>query len=207
MMTMVLCCMILVTKFVQQLEFLEHHLSFLKCDAYSFQSLCRCVKKIPCMLLTWGWLTKELHLNVHLCTFLLPFWVWNFVEALKLTKSRNMSKFDLIINDFDSIDVCDVKYLPPSFDNDILFVLSHVAMGFPSAFGWFMNGMDKMCDKHPWYTTKTINIQTNFGPSFKCCSYIGQLQCKNKYGDYMYSIGCSQMQQMDWMESCPIFYG
>ena len=60
-----------------------------------------------------------------------------------------MSKFDLIIIDFDSIDVCEVNHLPPSFDNDILFLLSHVAMGFSSAFGCIMNGMNKMCDKHP----------------------------------------------------------
>ena len=46
----------------------------------------------------------------------------NIVEALKLTKSKKRSKFDLTTIDFDNIDVRDVKYLPPSFDGDI-FVL------------------------------------------------------------------------------------
>lgn len=41
------------------------------------------------------------------------------VKALKLTKSMKRSKYDIAtIN----IDVHDVKYLPPSFANDILFV-------------------------------------------------------------------------------------
>ena len=175
---MVSCCLILTMKFVQQLNFLEHHLSF-RSVMHAPSKVFVDVDKYLCRLLTWGWFAKELHLVVHLCTFFFPFWVWHFVDTLKLTKSRHMSKFDhVIIIDFDSIDVCDVKYLPPSFDNVRLFVLHHVAMGFPNAFGQFMNGMDKMCDIHPWYTTKTTNIQNNFGLSFKCSSYIGQLQCK-----------------------------
>lgn len=35
-----------------------------------------------------------------------------------------MSKFDLAFIDFDNMEDHDVKYLPSSFDGDILFVLS-----------------------------------------------------------------------------------
>jgi hypothetical protein len=45
------------------------------------------------------------------------------VDALKVTKSRKRSKSDLASIDFDSIDVQDVKYLPSSFNGDVLFLL------------------------------------------------------------------------------------
>lgn len=61
----------------------------------------------------------------------------------------------------------DAKCLPPSFNNDVLFVLPLVAMGVPSAYGRLMDGMKKMCDGHPWCTTKTTNIQNDFGLSFQ----------------------------------------
>ena len=45
----------------------------------------------------------------------------NIVDALKLTKSRRRSKLDNTKIDFDNIDVRDVKYLPSSFDDDVLY--------------------------------------------------------------------------------------
>ena len=67
-----------------------------------------------------------------------------------------MSKSVLTTIDFDNIDVHDVKYLSPSFDGDVLFVLPPLSMGVPSAmpYGCAMDGMDKMCDDHLWCTTK-----------------------------------------------------
>lgn len=86
-----------------------------------------------------------------------------------------MSKYDLPTIDFDNIDVHDVKYLPLSFDADVLFVLSLVSMNAYNAYGCSMGNMDKMCDNHPWCTTKPTNIQNNFGHSFKrssCVDYM-----------------------------------
>ena len=40
---------------------------------------------------------------------------FNIIDALKLTKSRRISNSDLTTIDFDSIDVCDVRYLPLFF--------------------------------------------------------------------------------------------
>lgn len=34
-------------------------------------------------------------------------------------------------------------------------------------YGRSMDGMDKMCDDHPWCTTKITNIENNFGLSFR----------------------------------------
>ena len=50
------------------------------------------------------------------------------VDALKLTKSRKRSKSDLASIDFDNIDVRNVKYLPSSFNGDVLFLLPPVAL-------------------------------------------------------------------------------
>jgi hypothetical protein len=46
--------------------------------------------------------------------------------------------------DFDDIEIHYVKYFPPSFDNDILFVLSHVTLGVPSVYGQSVDSMDKI---------------------------------------------------------------
>lgn len=53
-----------------------------------------------------------------------------------------MSESDLTIIDFDRIDMHDVKYLPWSFDGNILFVLRIVAMGTPNVFGHSMEDME-----------------------------------------------------------------
>lgn len=70
----------------------------------------------------------ELHLNVHLSTFFCP-----LVEALKLTKSRKRSQYDLAIVDFYTIELQGFKHLPLSFDNDIL--LHRMALEIPSVYG------------------------------------------------------------------------
>ena len=80
------------------------------------------------------------------------------VDALKLIKSRKKSKSDLASIDFDSTHVRDVKYLPSSFNGDVLLLLSHVALKVPSTYGRSMDGRDKMCDGHPWCIIKTTNI-------------------------------------------------
>ena len=89
----------------------------------------------------------------------------SIVNALKLTKSRRRSKSNLIIIDFDKIDLHNVNYLPSSFDGDVLFA-TPVIIGNPSTYDRSMNAMNKMCDNHPWYRTKPINIQNDFGLSF-----------------------------------------
>ena len=43
-----------------------------------------------------------------------------------MTKSRRRSKSDLTAIDFDSIDLRDVKYLPPFFDGDVIFLLAPI---------------------------------------------------------------------------------
>ena len=101
----------------------------------------------------------------------------NIVEALKVTKSiKKRSNFELIIVDFNNNYIHEVKYLPSSFDNNVLFVLLLVAMGVPSAYEHSMDGINKMCNGHPWCTTKTTNIQNDSGFSFRRSPRVGHLQ-------------------------------
>ena len=97
----------------------------------------------------------------------------NIVDALKMIKSRRRSKFNLIAIDFDSIYIRDVKYLPRSFD--VIFILLLINVDVSSTYGRSIDGINKMCNGHPWCTTKTTNIQNDFGLSFRRSSYTGHL--------------------------------
>ena len=114
---------------------------------------------------------------------------FNIVDALKMTKSKRRSKYDLTTIDFDTIDVCEIKYLLPSFDGDVIFILSPINVDISSTYMRSMDGMNKMCDGHPWCTTKTTNIQNDFGLSFRRSSCAGHLQCTNTNCDYLYRNG------------------
>ena len=122
-----------------------------------------------------------------------------------MTKSSRRSKSDLTAIDFDTIDVCNVKYLPPSFDGDVIFILPPIAVDVSSTNGHSMDDMDKMCDGHPWCTTKITNIQNDFGLSFRCSSCAGHLQCTSTYCDYLYRNG-GVHNCTEWIGSTPILF-
>ena len=64
----------------------------------------------------------------------------HILEALKITKCRRRSKFDLTNIDFDNIVIEDVKYLPSSFNGDVLFILPPIKTKIPDAYGKAMDG-------------------------------------------------------------------
>ena len=66
-----------------------------------------------------------------------------------------------------------------------------------------MDGMDKMCDGHPWCTTKITNIQNDFGLSFLRSTREGHLQCHNDYCDYMHPNG-GLRNNTKWVGSTPL---
>lgn len=90
-----------------------------------------------------------------------------------------------------------VKYLSPSFDDDVLFVLSLVSMGVPSAYGCSIDGINmSLCDSHLSFTTKTTYIQKDFRQSFKRSYCASHLHSINKHHNYMYqNVGVST----DWI--------
>jgi hypothetical protein len=61
-----------------------------------------------------------------------------------MTKSRRRSKFDHTAIDFDNIDVRNVKYLPPSFHGDVIFILPPITMDVSGTHGRSMHSMDKI---------------------------------------------------------------
>ena len=92
-----------------------------------------------------------------------------------------MKKIDIVSIDSDNIEVQDIKYIPSSFNNDILFVLPPVALGLRNAHVCLMNDLNKICDGHPWCTTKITNIQNEFGLSFRRFTCASHLQCPDDY--------------------------
>ena len=65
-----------------------------------------------------------------------------------------------------------------------------------------MDGMDKMCNGHPWYTTKIINIQNDFALTFRRSTCEGHLQCSNDFCDYMHrNVG--ECNNTKWARSTP----
>ena len=113
----------------------------------------------------------------------------SIIDTFKFTKYRKKSRSDITVVGFKNIFLHKVKYLPFSFNGDNLFVLFHVPFGVPSAYGRSMDGMDKMCNGHPWCTTKTMKIKNNFGLSFRQSTCAGHFQCHNDHCDYMHSNG------------------
>ena len=99
------------------------------------------------------------------------------------------SKSDLTAIDFDSIDVRDVKYLPSSFDGDVILNLPPINVDVFSTDGRSIVDMDKICNRQLWCTTNTTNIQNDFGLFFRRSICVGHLQCTNTYCDYLYCNG------------------
>jgi hypothetical protein len=63
--------------------------------------------------------------------------------------------------------------------------------------------MDKMCDGRPWNTTKTMNIQNDFGLSFRRCTCVSHFQCPNDYCDSMNRNG-GLRNNIVWAGSTPL---
>ena len=97
----------------------------------------------------------------------------------------------------------DVKYLPSSFNDNILFILPHVTLRVLNTYGSSMNGMDKNCEGHPWCITKTTNIQNNFGLSFRRSTCACHLQYPNDNCDYMHHNG-GLLNNTKWIGSTPL---
>lgn len=116
-------------------------------------------------------------------------------------KCRKCSKFDLAYVDLDSIDVRDVKYHPPSFDSNVIFVLSPFKIKFRvrPTYGCGMDGMDKLHDGHPWCMAKTTNIHHDYGLSVKWWTCTSHLQCPHNLCDYLiHIVGMQNCTEWSW---------
>jgi hypothetical protein len=74
-----------------------------------------------------------------------------------------------------------VKFLPPTFNGDVIFELPPVDTS-----GQFhmMHGMDKRHDGHAWTKTVTSNIKSDMSLTFRTSTCIGHLRCENQDCEY-----------------------
>jgi hypothetical protein len=81
--------------------------------------------------------------------------------------------------DFDTLDIQRVKFLPPTFNGDVLFELPPIDTSGPFH---MMHGMDKRHDGHAWAKTVTSNIKSDMSLTFR--TSIGHLCCENQDCEY-----------------------
>jgi hypothetical protein len=98
--------------------------------------------------------------------------------------------------DFDTFDIQRVKFLPPTFNGDVLFELPPVDTSGPFH---MMHGMDKHHDGHAWTKTVTSNIKSDMSLTFRTSTCIGHLRWENQECEYMSRIHrTSPVNEREW---------
>jgi hypothetical protein len=118
------------------------------------------------------------------------------VDSLKRIRGskgvRNISK----TLDFDTLDIQRVKFLPPTFNGDVLFELPPVDTSGPFH---MIHGMDKRHDGHAWTKIVTSNIKSDMSLTFRTSTCIGHLCCENQDCEYTSRIHrTSQINEREW---------
>ena len=108
----------------------------------------------------------------------------SMLDALKAVATRRRSHSPIADIDFDNIKISAVKYLPTTYNGDVIFLLPPLPVGIPFNYGKGMDGMDKHFDGHPWCITKTSNVRNDGGLSFRRSSCAGHLECQNNSCQY-----------------------
>ena len=103
------------------------------------------------------------------------------VDALKRIQAMKGVRNVFKTLHFDTLDIQRVKFLPPTFNGDVLFVLPLVDK---SGSFHMMHGMDKRHDGHAWTKTVTSNIKSDVNLTFRTSSCIGHLRCENQECEY-----------------------
>jgi hypothetical protein len=89
-----------------------------------------------------------------------------------------------------------VKFLPPTFNGDVLFELPPVDTSGPFH---MMHGMDKRHDGHAWTKTVTSNIKSDMSLTFRTSTCIGHLRCENQDCEYTSRIHrTSPINEREW---------
>ena len=89
-----------------------------------------------------------------------------------------------------------MKFLPPTFNGDVLFELPEVDK---SGSFHMMHGMDKRHDGHAWTKTVTSNIKSDVSLTFHTSTCIGHLRCENQKCEYTTRIHrTSSINEREW---------
>jgi hypothetical protein len=118
------------------------------------------------------------------------------MQCLRNLVTIRGSKNELKLVNFDKIRYEKVKYIPPTFDGEVVFELPPPSTSSTSSIGKHMDGMDKKYDGHTWCRTKTSNIRNDWGLTFRRATCVGHLQCQNKDCDFL--SRSSRMNETEW---------
>ena len=116
------------------------------------------------------------------------------VDALKRIQSMKGVGNVFKTLHFDILDIQRVKFLLPTFNGDVLFVLPPVDK---SGSFHMMHGMDKHHDGHAWTKTVTSNIKSDDNLTFRTSSCIGHLRCENQECEYTTRF-IATFRSMNW---------
>ena len=118
------------------------------------------------------------------------------VDALKRIQAMKEVRNVFKTLDFDTLDIQKVKFLPPTFNGDVLFVLPPVDK---SGSFHMMYGMDKRHDGHAWTKTVTSNIKSDVNLTFRTSTCISHLRCGNQKCKYTTRIHRTfPINELEW---------
>jgi hypothetical protein len=105
------------------------------------------------------------------------------MQCLRRLASFPGSMNELASLDYDKIPYHKVQYLPPLYNEDVIFELPPSQVSASTSKN-AMDGMDKRLDGHTWCCTITSNIHNNQGLTFRKSLCVGQLVCNNMSFDF-----------------------
>jgi hypothetical protein len=118
------------------------------------------------------------------------------VDSLKRIRASKGVRNVFKTLDFDNLDFQRVKFLPPTFNGDVMFELPLVDTSGPFH---MMHGMDKPHDGHAWTKTVTSNIKSDISLTFCTSTCIGHLHCENQDCEYTSRIHrTSPLNEREW---------
>jgi hypothetical protein len=118
------------------------------------------------------------------------------VDSLKKIRASKGVRNVFKTLDFHTLVIQRVKFLPPTFNGDVLFELPPVDTSGPFH---MMHGMDKRHDGHTWTKTVTSNIKSDMSLTFRTSTCIGHLRCENqdcKYSSHIHRT--SPVNEREW---------
>ena len=107
------------------------------------------------------------------------------VQSLRKLTQMSSRKNILKRLDYNKIKTMEVEFLPPTYDGDVLFVLSTMGTSSSLSKAKSMFGMDKHYNGHVWTKTVTTNISNILDLSFWSSSYVSHLRCENPLCEYL----------------------
>jgi hypothetical protein len=118
------------------------------------------------------------------------------VDSLKRIRAAKGVRNVFKTLDFDTLDIQRVKFLPPTFNGDVLFELPPVDTSGPFH---MMHGMDKRHDGNAWIKSDTSNIKSDMSLTFRTSTCIGHLRCENQDCEYTSRIHhTSPINEREW---------